>query len=240
MPAKLSLKRVASDTVRLYIANWRIVLPVAVVAAFVPLAIEIFIAHHLPDLAASLLTSSVDTLATVFFAGAAEELVHRWNSGQRRIPLGGVLAKIPPVFWPLLAVSVVSALGQLLGVILFIVPGFILLTWWGVAAPVVVAERPGIFKALGRSRELVRGNGWKVFAVILGSEVVAALIGTLISIVFELFGDRPDEPVALAIGEAITLPLEALAVPFMYWRLREIEEASRAASYAPTGTNSTG
>ena len=54
-----------------------------------------------------------------------------------------------------------------IGFILLIIPGLFLIVIWSVVAPVVVLERPGVFAAFGRSRELVRGNGWNVFAVIV-------------------------------------------------------------------------
>ena len=34
-------------------------------------------------------------------------------------------------------------------------------------APVIVIERPGVFPAFARSRQLVQGNGWQVFSVIV-------------------------------------------------------------------------
>ena len=49
------------------------------------------------------------------------------------------------------------------------------------------------------------------------------MIGIAISALLHLVGEKPDEPLGLAIGETFTLPLEALAVPVMYWRLRELE-----------------
>ena len=48
-----------------------------------------------------------------------------------------------------------------------IVPGLILITIWAVVAPSIVVEDKGVFEAFGRSRELVRGNGWKVFVAII-------------------------------------------------------------------------
>ena len=50
---------------------------------------------------------------------------------------------------------------------IFHAPSVFLLTVWSVAAPVVVLERPRGLRALRRSRDLVRGNGWRVFAVIV-------------------------------------------------------------------------
>ena len=64
----------------------------------------------------------------------------------------------------------------MIGFILIIVPGLILITIWSVAAPVVVLENPGVFAALRRSRELVRGNGWQVFGVILVLYIVVGVV----------------------------------------------------------------
>jgi len=47
------------------------------------------------------------------------------------------------------------------------VPAIILATIWYVSAPVVVAERRGVFGALGRSADLTRGYRWWVFVVLL-------------------------------------------------------------------------
>ena len=41
----------------------------------------------------------------------------------------------------------------------------------------VVLERPPGLRALRRSRELVRGNGWQVFGVILVLVVLVAVVG---------------------------------------------------------------
>ncbi len=66
-----------------------------------------------------------------------------------------------------MAVSVLFAIGVGIGFVLIIIPGLFLMTIWAVVAPVTVLERPGIFEAFGCSRELVRGNGWNVFGVIV-------------------------------------------------------------------------
>jgi hypothetical protein len=45
-----------------------------------------------------------------------------------------------------------------------------------VVAPVTVLERPGVWGAFGRSRELVSGNGWNVFGVIVLVFLVIAVV----------------------------------------------------------------
>jgi hypothetical protein len=135
-----------------------------------------------------------------------------------------VLAKVPPVIVPLFVVGFLQAIAEALGLVLLIVPGLVIATYFAVVGPVVVAEDSGIRGAFRRSTRLVRGNAWRVFAVVLGVEILAALVGIAVALILEAIGAHPDEPLGLACGETITLPLEALAVPVMYWRLREIEE----------------
>ena len=50
---------------------------------------------------------------------------------------------------------------------LLIVPGLFLLTIWIAVIPAIVLEGRGIGESFGRSRDLVRGNGWNVFGVII-------------------------------------------------------------------------
>jgi hypothetical protein len=71
--------------------------------------------------------------------------------------LGELLRAPAPVLGTLIAAGLVAGIGVLIGLVLFIVPGLVLLTWWAVVVPVVVVERPGLGPAFTRSRELVRG-----------------------------------------------------------------------------------
>ncbi len=95
------------------------------------------------------------------------ELVADVQDGRRDARAGQLLRAVTPVIGQLILVGLVAGVGVVIGFILLIIPGLILLTIWAVSAPVVVLERPPGLKALGRSRELVRGNGWQVFGVIL-------------------------------------------------------------------------
>ena len=230
MPPRLNVLRVFGTALAIYGTNPWIVLPVAIVAAFLPAAGEVFIAHQLPDGWAALTTTAIDGFATALFAGCGEELVHRWEEGERRVPLKGVLAKVPGVLIPLFVVGFLQALAVAVGLVLFVVPGLVALTFLSVVGPVVVAERSGVRGGFRRSIQLVRGSGWRVLAVMLGIEVLAALVGIAVGLILSALGETPDEPVGLAIGETFTLPLEALAVPVMYWRLREKEEAELSVS----------
>ena len=68
---------------------------------------------------------------------------------------------------PLIGLGLVSGVAFLFAAILLIVPAIILATIWYVSAPLVVAERSGVFAALGRSAELTKGERWNIFVVLL-------------------------------------------------------------------------
>ena len=80
---------------------------------------------------------------------------------------GACLETALAVFLPVVAMSIVSAIGVGLGLILFVVPGVILYLIWSVALPALVIERIGIFEALRRSAVLTKGAKWQIFGISL-------------------------------------------------------------------------
>ena len=229
MPTRLHVLRVYRSAVAIIVVNARIVVPAVIVATVIPLLIELFVEHELPRGVAALVTTVVDSFAAMFFAGAAEQLVHRWEDGERRVKVKGVLSRVPPVILPLVAVAILQALAVGLGFLLLIIPGFIIWTFTAVVGPVVVAEEVGVRRSFRRSARLVRGNAWRVFLIVFSVELLAGILAVLIGLVFTSIGESSENPIALAIGEAITFPLEVFSVAVMYWRLREIERVRLSA-----------
>ncbi|HEX4623368.1 MAG TPA: hypothetical protein VH231_02855 [Solirubrobacteraceae bacterium] len=229
MPTRLHVLRVYRSAVAIIVVNARIVVPAVIVATVIPLVIELFVEHELPRGIAALVTTVVDSFAAMFFAGAAEQLVHRWEDGERRVELKGILSRVPPVILPLFAVAILQALAVGLGMLLLIIPGFIIWTFTAVVGPVVVAEEVGVRRSFRRSARLVRGNAWRVFFIVFSVELLAGILAVLIGLVFTSIGESSENPIALAIGEAFTFPLEVFSVAVMYWRLREIERVRLSA-----------
>ncbi len=143
---------------------------------------------------------------------------------------------IATVFGPLFAFSITPAgmvLGVLASTMILLIPGLFLLTVWSVAAPVVVLERPGGLRALRRSRELVRGNGWRVFAAIAAVTISVNLVGRGIE-------RAADYAFGLGAGLAagvviffITLPIPVLLAGVLYFELREATTSDQPAGAAP-------
>jgi hypothetical protein len=88
-----------------------------------------------------------------------------------------------------MGVGFLAYIGMVLGMILLIVPGFILFTMWSVALPAAIVERTGVVGALGRSRQLTSGRRWRVFGTILIPILISIVTSwLLIGVVFGLRG----------------------------------------------------
>jgi hypothetical protein len=169
-------------------------------------------------------------VAGTLFTGMVVELVADIQDGRRDHSPGELLRSATPVIGQLILVGIVAAIGIVIGFILIIVPGLILLTIWSVAAPVVVLERPGVFAALARSRELVRGNGWQVFGVIFVLFFLVLFVSSGIEIAADAAGTAAGLVARVVVG-VLTGPFSALAAAVLYFDLR----AATGAGAGPTG-----
>jgi hypothetical protein len=126
---------------------------------------------------------------------------------------------------PVLRLIVVDLLlGALvvIGFLLLIVPGLVFITWFALVAPVVKVEHPPIRAAFRRSRELVRGHFWLVFAFVIPIVMVAeALSGLAQSGMVELLGESfVGDWAGASLADLLTAPLYALGAVVLYFELR--------------------
>jgi hypothetical protein len=176
-----------------------------------------------------LLALLVSLIATTLFTGMVVELVADVQDGRRDASPGQLLRAVTPVLGQLIAVAIVAACGVLVGFLLLIVPGLVLITVWSVAAPVVVLERPPGLHALRRSRELVRGNGWQVFGVIVVLDVLVAILAGVIDAVANSANTAAGIVVTVVLG-VLTAPLSALAAAVLYFDLGGVRPAASTSS----------
>jgi hypothetical protein len=180
----------------------------------------------------ALIATLIGLVATTLFTGMVVELVADVQDGRRDATPGQLVRAVTPIFWSLLGVALVVGLGILIGFILVIVPGLILMTIWAVAAPVVVLERPPGLRALSRSRELVRGNGWQVFGVIAILWLLVAIVSAALEIAAESAGTGAGIVVRVVLG-VLTAPLPALAAAVLYFELLRMRAPAGARGSEP-------
>jgi hypothetical protein len=183
-------------------------------------------------LLAIVLALTVSTL----YQGMVVGLVQDVRDGRRDSSIGDLLRSVAPVVLPLLGAGLIVGICAGIGFLLLLVPGLYLITIWAVVAPVIVIERCGIADALGRSRQLVRGNGWPVLGVLALAFLITAVVGAILALLGEAIADSEILAVVLsALGTAVTAPIAALVASVLYFRLLEIKGQEPA---SPPGQDS--
>jgi hypothetical protein len=178
--------------------------------------------------------------ADVFDSGTRRsslELLRAAWSALARLLLVGIVGTIaitlvsslaPILVLGVLATAAVHGGGFFLGLILVLPALSILLlvlqlrlcTSWSVSAAVVLIERPGGLRALGRSRELVRGNRWRVLALILALATPLALAAGVVDMASGSASSAPGLLARILVG-ALIAPIPALASTVLYFELRD-------------------
>lgn len=204
-------------TFQIYVDQAPVLMPAAAVVFVISGTLRVALTAASPGLA--FLALIVSLVATTLFTGMVVELVADVQDGKRDASAGQLLRAVAPVLGQLILMGILAGIGILIGFLLIVVPGLILATLWSVGAPVVVLERPGAVRALGRSRELVRGNGWNVFAVILLLVILVGVVSAGIEVGADAAGTAVGLVVTVIVG-ILTAPISALAAAVLYFDLR--------------------
>jgi hypothetical protein len=203
-------------TFQIYVDQAPVLMPAAAVVFVISGIFGVLLIAASPGLA--FIALIVSLVATTLFTGMVVELVSDIQDGKRDASASQLLRAASPVLGKLILVGIVAGIGEAIGFILIIVPGLILITIWSVAAPVVVLERPNGLRALGRSRELVRGNGWQVFGVLLLLLIGVGILSEVIVVIASAGGTAVGLVVRVIVG-VLTAPISALAVAVLYFDL---------------------
>jgi len=218
MQARLDVGAVIRRVFHIYVDQASVLMPAAAVV-FVITGIVSAVLAASGSLAAALLALVISIVAGTLFTGMVVELVADVQDGRRDATPGQLLRAATPVIGQLILVGLVAGVGIVIGFFLIIIPGLILITVWSVAAPVVVLERPAGLGALRRSRELVRGNGWQVFGVIVVLDVLVTIVAAVVDGVANSASTGAGIVVRVIVG-VLSAPLTALAAAVLYFDLR--------------------
>ena len=196
---------------------------------FIPLALIIFVVVSAASLVLVLLLGWLGAIlgfllslaGTFWLQGAIAEAVADVRDGRVDLSIGDTLKKVRPLVLRLVGAGLLAALGIIGGLILLIVPGLILLTWWVLITPVIVLENRPAIEAFGRSRELVRGHGWNVFGTILIGIAIGIGASIVVSIALLWLPSDLQRFLGNLISNSVIGPFIAAAWTLMYFRLHD-------------------
>lgn len=219
MQRQLDVGGVIRRVFEIYVDQAPVLMPVAAAVFVVSGILAEVLEAAGPGLA--LLALLIKLVATTLFTGMVVRLVADVQDGRRDSTPKQLLNEATPVLGKLIIVGLAAGIGAVIGLFLFIIPGLILITVWFVAAPVVVIERPDGLRALRRSRELVHGNGWRVFGVILVLFFAVLVVAQAIVLAASAAGTAVGLVVSVILG-VLTAPLAALPAAVLYFELRDL------------------
>lgn len=98
----------------------------------------------------------------------------------RKASVGACLTTAFRALGPVILISLLMALGLILGTLLLVIPGIILMVVWCVTIPAQVVERRGVIASFDRSRELTRGSRWMIFGLFVLYVVLSWILGAVV------------------------------------------------------------
>lgn len=137
-----------------------------------------------------------------------------------------VLRLLLPAIGLMLLVGLLVGLGSML----CLVPGIYLMLRLYVVYPALVVERQGVFEAMARSAQLVRGNYLRILAIIIVAGFVKAALVYSITFAGAAFFSGPGllhvmlYAVSQFLGQLFVAPFDFILAVVVYFELREVKE----------------
>jgi hypothetical protein len=222
---------VLSEAWGLYKQHWRHLLTIAFVV-YVAVALVALVLVGLLTWFGAILASIISLVATFWVQGALVKAVDDVRDGRADLSLGETFKHVQPQLPAIIVAGILAGLGIALGLLLLIVPGLVLLTWWILIIPVIVLEQRRAGEAFSRSRELVRGHGWGVFGVIVLTILIFIAFRIVLGLVLSPFADWLQGFLTEIIAGTLATPFVAVAWTLLYYRLKAAKEPPVAAEPA--------
>jgi hypothetical protein len=125
---------------------------------------------------------------------------------------------------PLIGLTICVGLAFGVGLLLLIVPGFILMTMLYVANPACVVERLGVFASMARSSELTKGYRWQIFGTWLLIAIASGVIAAVLKGVLGLTGNTGLVMAGSLAWSGLAGAFGAIFVVVAYYDLRVAKE----------------
>lgn len=145
----------------------------------------------------------------------------------RPVQFGPALAQGLRLLLPAILVRLLLWVGVALGLMLFIIPGLVLMLTWAIVLPVLVAERPGIFGSFARSGELLRGARWRLlllFAIVFVAWSLFGGMGQGFALASQTSGARIGSIVIQTLVATLTGAMGAAGLSTIYHQLKSERE----------------
>ncbi len=217
-PRKIEVGKVLGDAFGIYSSNLGTLVVTSLGVAIV-FGIIVGLLNDAGGAFMQFLAWIVQLIGTALYTGFVVRLVQDVRDGRRDMSVGELFSAAAPAIGPLILWSILSGIAIGIGFILLIVPGLILMTIWAVGAPAIVAEDCGPIEAFGRSYELVRGQAWTVFGVLVCVFLIMIVAAIIAGIIGAAIGGVAGAIIVGIIVLALFMPVSALVASTLFFDL---------------------
>ena len=116
---------------------------------------------------------------------------------------------------PIMAVSLITGILSVLGLIALIVPGIIIAIMFSLSLPALLIEKTGVLESLGRSRKLVGKRWLKTFGLLLVFGLISLVIAGVTSFITAPLGLW--SALVNSLVQALYLPLSTISLTIYYY-----------------------
>jgi hypothetical protein len=170
-----------------------------------------------------LIAAALSIVGFFWVQGALVETVRDVRDGRTDRTIGETYRAVQSRLPALIAAGIVAGIAIVIGLLLLIVPGLFLITIWSMIGAVIVLEGRSAGESFGRSREIVRGNGWSVFGLLLIVFILVAIAEEVIGLLFTPLPDFLDTWLGGLVAHSLTIPFAVAALTTAYFTLTAAE-----------------
>jgi hypothetical protein len=189
----------------------------------------------------ALLGSIVVFIALFLVQASLVKAVQDIRDGQVDLSIGQTMSAATPSLGAVIGAGVLAGIAITIGLLLLIAPGLFLITIWAVIVPAIVIERAGVFASFGRSQQLVRGYGWRVFGTLVLLWIILLVVDIILGLIFSaLHSAALRNGISTVVSGTLIAPYIALVVTLMYYRLAAAHGGTAVAEgpgFATRGTD---
>jgi hypothetical protein len=171
-------------------------------------------------------------IGTYWLQAALVYAVQDARDGSLDTGTADIFRRSTPFLVPLVVAGILAGVAIGIGFVLLIVPGLFLLTIWAVIAPAIVVEETGVAGAFSRSRALVRGHFWVVFAIVVITTLLTGIASGVLQVLFSFLPRALEIFVGGTIASAVVAPFMAIAFTLLFFKLRDAHNEAAGAGFA--------
>lgn len=176
----------------------------------------------------AILSAILSVIGVFLVQAALVEAVADIRDGRADLSVGETLSRGASRIGSVVGASILAGIAIAIGLVLLIIPGLILITWWAVLVPVIVLEGARVFDAFTRSRNLVRGFDFQVFGVIVLQFLILIAFSIVVGIILVALPEEIRTFVSNIVSGSLTGPFAALVTTLLYFRLKAAKEGPGA------------